>query len=86
MTENSEILRELKSIRDEQVKTNDHLSKLNGQVGRHEQWIAIRTDREQRSKVSGENRSSWFKVGISTIVLGGVAMIGLLIQIATSVH
>lgn len=64
----------------------DQLKKLNGQVADHTQWIAIRTDREQQADERGDNRSSWLKVGISTVVLGGVAMIGLLIQIATSAH
>lgn len=65
----SEVNRKLDSIIGEQRKTNDHLTRLNGKVAKHDEWIAIRTDREAQTQQQGSKAATSKQMWIAAAVL-----------------
>lgn len=78
---NGEINRKLDELLEGQGKTNEHLSKLNGRVGRTEQWIAIRDDREHQAAKRGSR-----SLTVGTFFAGMAALLVTVVGLILGLH
>lgn len=79
--------RDVKDLHAQQGRVVDQLAQINGTVGRHDRWIAIRDDRERQADERGESRSAWFKVAVVAAVTVAVAVLSMVATIfAQGVH